>query len=877
MSHIEQDKSPEISDIIISRQCNLLFHEVSELSFYNLAEINQALNEIKTLKAYKRSLIVEKIFSLIPEETKSQQNRLLRIKRQIFNDKEINAKDRKCLASYPDLHEIFLEWIELSQQEKNRNTLAEKKFSAYLDEARKKVVALCERADFKQAIQLSGQRLLKQLEKYALSIKAGSSITKALRQSENKIINFLYRMALKPAPFASFTTIKMHLPKPLSEPTQQLKYYNFCLTSRILVQWLVYQCQKIPLLQNKLPIRLNSTLAKKNGKFTFFSRPDEGHMDMFTKEQFVKIKVSKLILAIEKILSRNTCNKQQLQLTLQNHFQLGEKELSDYIESLIKVGFLQRGFSIPDQAVSYCKLVAEALEHLQEPDLNLVAQHFYHLHTLELAFKKANVEQRSALLESFEKVFLTLSSLLGAQDPGLKQARNYIYEDIGQVFYDYSEVKADFSRYQKEFITLIKLLPLFDDSTIEKIAIYHFFRKLYPTRENVSLLEFYKTFASQPISILSDMMVGKEIAEVQLIKQLRLKWHQALHRAMKTSSNLDTLPLSNSWLEEFLKEIPNSVGQLNSVLLYLQKNEVEEVVLNGAAMGYGAMFSRFCSIFPEDTYPISKIIREELNKLSGDKMTLDLVAVLGINTNLHPPILKNVLEYPGCRANLEDKIYLLKDLYLSCDEFSQRLKLTDKHTHREMAFNPLNFLLPAAGPNLYRFLYLFSPYLLFKGGFWQRYFTHFPNEEKRVFPRLKIGNVVLNRKMWIIKTNTLPALKLLFTDPLKALLEIHSWRETQKLPLCGFFQPKWVTRDGIDWVTATQNHIKESNTAKFKKPYYFDFRNIFLLRMMYKKIIEEDFSEIIIQECLPKVDSYLTPPYIAAEEYLIQLNHYPNG
>lgn len=871
----------EFSKIIVSRNCNLLFRELEQLKCNDTFDAFVVLDNIKKLRLETAEALVDILFKLASDQDDKTRNMIIKLKRAVFNDKMPKDEDASLLETLnnPNLNTMFDSWRNLFKKEEDLRNQLEEVHSRSLGAARLKIAELCHFEEFQKGVQFSGQRFFKKMKQYSEAVVNGLEINKPLRQTEEGLISFLYRMALKPSPFGSFTDIKMHLDSVKHPNANNSKRFSLCNPSRLLMQWLSYQCQKLPQLVDELPIRMNQTIKLDSGQLSFFSRPDDGTADMFGKEKFIKLKNSNIFQEIETLLSSEPLNKKTLIVQLMNSH--GNKnQLDDYVEKLIKIGLLQRTMNIPDQTIRYSKAVSEYLSQFEDGQITEISNTFKEMHEIEIALQVADAHQREVLIKKFEDCFLKVVAMTNSENPGLNAARSLFYEDVGQVVFNFAEEQEKFSKSKMDLALLCKIIPLLEDSTIERFSLYKFFKRLYKQDERVDFLDFYKTFSSMGVEEITQIMTGKACDEVKKIRDLRKKWYENLDDMVRNNNGKSVAEMDAEWIAAFINTIPDYVGVWSSAAFYLQHSPLEtndEYILNGASMGHGAMLSRFASIFTGDDSQrtVVNTIYEDIYHHESHDDIADIASVLGINTNLHPHILNSAIEYPGSIADKKsyDKIYTLNDICIVPDDIQCRLKLTCKTTQKIISFLPLNFLYPTVGPSLYRFLYLFCPYGNFKGGIWRRYLSQFPQEANFCLPRLKLGSIVLSRRMWVFDAEEVLEVSKNKADFLKILEDVEKWRKHYGLPISGFYSQTLMDNKFDNWVSAVSSSIRDVNKIKARKPHFLDFRNPFLIKIFLKHLTESNNAKIIFQECLPDEKLYLENSDLpAAREHLVQIN-----
>lgn len=871
--------SPTITKFIISRRCNLPLVEMNSLRSDELFDCFKKLKESEALKFTNSSLLINSLYQQIPLVDEADRASLVQLKRDLYNDREIGRFNTEILK-LPSLEQIkvHIEALNsINQDIQNLKIKIQLLYEDYLFNSRAVIAQFCSKENFQKSIQLSGQRLINIVKEYQDAFLSNTKINKKLKQTEDTLISYFFRMILKPSPFASFNTIRAHIKEKYSKKNNPA-IYRFCSISRVLIQWLSTQCLSHEKLINYLPLRLNSTISVGSKEIVFFVRPDEGSRSIYSGEKYIKIDHSEAMKKIISLLADKELSKAELVDIIGKKSNL-QDNLSSYIEDLIKIGFLERRLLIPDLTLRYAKHVGEILSQYEDTVLKSLSDHFHKIHGIEVAFEVATVSERQGLLSELRKTLDEILNSLGLENPGFDDVRTYVYEDVGEICHDVDSKIDEFKKYGKEFLALSKILPLHDDAMIERVSLYNLFNTIYLNAETVNLLEFYRVFAKLDVDKLTKVMSGTYSTEAAEIKKLRSQWIEMLDSRINSSLGQHSINIDNDWLKNFIQLIPEYLGDSNSTILYLQKSGIfnePSLMFNGASMGYGALFSRFCSIFGDSNNMIKEALIDALRENTDISEFFDLTAVLGVNTNLHPILFKNFIEYPGCmseKISSDSKIYKLNELLVKADHVRHRLFLIHAKTGEEINLRPLNFLFPGIGPNLYRFIYLFSPYLNYRGGIWRRYLDNRNDDKISILPQIKIGNLILDRKTWKFPIKGIPKFPSLQENILSCLNQLQEWCMQWELPDQVFYRQGEKRPSQENWILAMREYISFANKARIRKPHFLDFKNPFLIRIFLKHIANKDSNDLIIQECIPSASYQENGEEKFTEEFLLQINH----
>lgn len=859
-----------ITKFIVSRKCNLSPSQLSLLTDQRFLTHTNHLFFLKKNCNELIGLLVDALYNTIPTVDVCFQKVLVQLKRDIYNNRstKYDINDTLIACNLSDLIENINELRAINEEIISIEKQIHLFYQEYLIQSKTVLKKLCTDENFLKSIQLSGNRLVKKIQQYQMAPTSQIG-SKSNRQTEDTLIHYLYRMGLNPTPFALFSATQVHINQQHGCSKQDL---SICLTSRTLIQWFANQCLTLPCLQNVLPLRLNTTIKHDAETLIFFVRANELNKNIFGGEKFIKIKNSELITKIMLIIEHKALCKQEL-LEQLNVDQESRPGIDNFIEKLVEVGLFERKLPIPDLTIRYAARIAEFLDQNSEPLVKSLAQVFYKINDIELQFSHASFMDRELLLANFKTYLKDMLNLLNLEDPGLDHMRNFLYEDKGVVKTDVDEQARKFEHCIAELGVLSKILPIFDDHLIERVSLYHLYKKEFPeSGVTTDFLDFYKIFSKLSVQDLSHIMSGISIPNADAIQQLRTDWFAFLKNKLSDAKG-GILSLTHAELDGFIQKIPIFCQDAKSIIFYLQKNcSAETVFFNGASMGYGAFFSRFCLI--ENSFnhmPITKALTQAMNEHHDLSQMVDLTSVLGINTNLHSDIFNQSIEYPGCVSVQSSKYFCLNKIKIKADDQHQKLVLIDAETNQEIFFRPLNFLLPTMGPCLYRFLYLFCPYLNYKTGFWHKYLEHFDEKNTIFLPQLRIGSLILDKKTWKFPADQLPKLTAIQSDVGLFYQQIVEWFRSWSLPDKLFFSQMKAKKSKHDWISTMKTHMHFSQKNKIRNSHFLDLNNPILLKFFSKTIEELVENNLILQECTYHLDYFESPDkYI--EEHLLQYN-----
>jgi hypothetical protein len=171
-----------------------------------------------------------------------------------------------------------------------------------------------------------------------------------------------------------------------------------------------------------------------------------------------------------------------------------------------------------------------------------------------------------------------------------------------------------------------------------------------------------------------------------------------------------------------------------------------------------------------------------------------------------------------------------------------------------------------------------TPFVNFRTELWGRYLTHFgvAGMDRIAFPRVQLGNVVLQRRTWYHRVDAIPAIAVEEDAGMSVLRDGAAWQRQFGLPREGFYRitdaPAEISDIG-DWVEEVKKWSLAARRARLRKPHYIDFANPFLLKVLFKQLETVSSGYFTVLECLPGTGTYTADGGPgSAEEFVIELN-----
>jgi hypothetical protein len=858
---------------------------VPERTWALLDEAERCGERRAALAAELEQALHDAIPALPPESRRA----VLALRRAVHNDRA--PRPGPVAGLPPDCAALLAAWTRARADGDALLAEAETALAADLDAARKVLAEVAAGEDFQRGLQLSGEELHREVSAYAADPCDHRRKPSRRRRAESTVVSYAYRVVLKPSPFGSFTEIGA-VPWATAAAPATGGAGQRVVTTRLnigLVGWLAQQLRHLDGASGLFRVRLNTTLTVTGDKAVFVRRPSEGTGDAFQPDRVITARHSDLVRLLVDVLGDGDLSERELHERL-TAAGLPAPAATRTIDSLVQVGLCHRDLGLPDQTLRPAAVVAERLRTLPGAGAARCAEVFERLQQIEDGFAAADVTARAALLADLRAQVDRLAALCGgppAQDDAMRAA---IYEDVGTHAPPASWQPGTMEANRGALELFQRLLPLLDEATVEKSGLYRLFTGRFgETAPPVPLLDFYAVFADLSPTEASALMSGAGDPAADRLRRHRSRFYDLLESGELGPADGSTTVLDPDRLRRFVAGLPADLPPWRSTAYRVQfgaEGGRTLAVVNGVTTGHGVFFSRFCDLLHRpgadrpgsdrpgadrpggDRWDLGAAVGEHIRR-SSPRQT-DITAALGLNFNLHPRLTPYELVYPGSVARPgATGVLSLADVAVRADPARRRLLLVSGHDGAPLDLVPLNFLYPAAAPLLYRFLCGFAPTRTYRGGLWEQIDRARPASAPAHRPRVRLGDLVLDRRSWRVPIADLPGLDGLERQDVAALAGFDRWRRARGLPRTGFFRILVPPPDGgRDLIDETRRWALEARTARLHKPHFLDTRNPFLLSVLARQARACPGGTLLVQECLPAVEDHGAGR--GAEEFFVE-------
>jgi hypothetical protein len=787
----------------------------------------------------------------------------LALRRDLHNRRTRAGKKYAALLPHLDhvTADVLQRWSAASSQAQSLDDAARLEFEREMNEARRAMAAVVlENEYFACGLQTANRRVYQQTCDYAQAMQSHKRLDKKLRNTEDRLISFIYKVVAKPSPFASFASILLRSADGTACPPHARREVRL---ARDVLLWLQAQCiAASPALAQHLPLHLNNTIKVDGERVELFTRGRDGTAGMLGGERFLEMKYSPALALVLRRCAAGSVSLQQLEGEF-SALGLAPDRAREYLAALLGAGVLELDFGIPDQAVDFAARAAAILEQLPQHSGQPFAALFARLAQLERDIgAEHRALARQPLVQALGDCLADFARALGTDPEALRQARDLYFEDVGSVAAAPAMGVLLEPAEHAALVRLTPLLMLFDAQLTSRMSLATLFAERYGSAATVALLDFYKDYRATPKEELFARLDPSRDERIAALMQLRSTLCAQVARAMADGREVD---LAQAPLAQLIDSLPVYFDR-RSVSVFVQRCQGEQasLVLNGAGTGFGSAMSRFAHLFDGPDGSLGETLAAALATMPGAAHAHDVCAVLAANSNLHPPLLQRELVYPGARASQAEGTVSLRDVQVVCRHGMLALQRADHGTPLDLL--SLNFIHPAAGPALYRFLHLFSSHWVYRS---QDLLRALMQLSGAVMPRLRLGPVVLCRQLWQHPVaQVLDAVRAADTE-LDTMLALDAWRTSAGLPRVVFFRAATTAQAPADLSSLEQ--VMALRRGRLRKPHLLDFQNPFLVRIFLKQLAALAPDDMVqLQESLP---DFAAPRNGPVSELLIQLDH----
>lgn len=845
--------------------------------------------------------MAEQLGGLVPTLEGADRAALLKLRRDIHNLRFVSLEKTLPKLQSAVGHETLAalaEVRELAREVGFREEAALEAYQADLIHAADSFETLFNHDAMSKGIQLSGAQLFRNLQEFVTKGNGSMKPSKA-RVRESSLVNFAYRASLKPSPFGRFTEIGAFPPsfnvgKPkdcLAPDVDSFSAYigggsrdqdvSVTTLNRLLINWLLAAIPRLPGGLEWGHLVLNSTLRVGSDSVEFVGvTPGTHSQDRIASEQVLTLRREPVIESILQSMP-NRISPAKHVLAALTPVTGGSAAAEKVVHALIGAGVIFFRPNIDDHTPGYAEKLLALLPDDSTPEMSLMREQISQLLLLETHFARAETSYREKLLNAADTAVAKVAELASVSPPPESVLKSPVFEDTPASTPPQTWDKDTVDRSLPSLEGLWNLASALDNGQVKRMGLYNFTSRLLGNNPSIPFLDFFRAYSSLTEQKQLDILLGTGLPQADKYRMQRAEALTKINEGLEYEGS--SAYLDPELIDVALQGLQGRVDT-DSVTFRTQfgrdvlPGRSSTLIVNGLLTGYGVYFSRFGSFVGGDgNWSLMDAQRDHLRRRFPK--LVDLNSVLGFNFNIHPSLTDKVVNYPGAVSDIHDRDILnIGDLDVRLDEESSSVRLWDSKKGEQLNFIPMNFLTPIGVPLLYRLLEAMSPSNRYLWKPLADIFEHGGNRRRGgQEPRLVVGDVVAERRLWSLNASDIPGLQELSREDYPALLNFDAWRLKNGLPRHAFVlsqtegereimagRGRAVTRDWADFA-----HMRR---ASVHKPMYVDFRNPYLLRSFAKSALSRPDLVVEIRECLPSPESYsIDTSETSAEEYFIEL------
>ena len=938
ISASEEAAAGVVSPRFLLRVAGLPINTVDALS---LTEGVGWAREVLRLEAELRAesqAVVDAVHAAVPAHDGDQalQRAMLSVKRDVFNARAPkNRAAAAAVAALPELGDSGLgRWLELVGCREQLLADGRRLFEAEMESRRERLRDVIRDPSFRKGLLISSPTLESDLDNY-LRAPSGK-LNRKLRLVERAATLYLLRTACKTSPFSTLGVVVdgvfgAGVPEAAGSG---VSYRVASLEKRSFVRLNVAILSRLSALlltseevRRDLPLRVKEGWELQGDRVRYLRRTvstseSAGPQTMdAAKESVFYLPLSPTLMRLLELIGRGGEGRLgglALALAGDDADEDDVRKIEDFLVHLVRLDLLV----VPELRLSphsrdFLADYASRLASLGGEKTREAARALRRVESLVEAYAEGSVGERRAIQKSIGQEVAACYQLLGAGEEHVPHT--LLYEDATISLPQLGLNAGQWGGRVEALREVQRVLPIFDLTVAPRLVMNAFFKTIYGEGQQCDdVLSFAEVFTQDYYDQYRRASMRRaqidaegnfqpsinhfKVPEIALLDELREEFAAYLGRELADAPpGCREMTLSAEAVREIGARVPAKVSRLSSHTFFSQLAETEEgqrLVINRIYSGLTQMFSRFVQPLEDGGREgLGDAIRETLERLQPPGAVFaELQGGCDTNLNLHPSVTRYEIVCPGDPASRPaDEQIPVADLYIEHDRASDTLRLRSRRLGVEVIPLYLGFLLPAALPQLRQVLINFScpsfatPYFWVgvKGG---------PKVGKTIafYPRLRFGDVILQRGIWKMSPEFLPRRAPMQSDS-DYFLSVARWREENGIPRRVFLTPDSFSPRGAGDEAAAEEpkgqpekqpeQAEKSDAGReagvdqlIRKPMFVDFENFFCV-MLLERVITRSSARLVMTEMLPGRehlwfqhgdDSYVT-------EFILELSRQHGG
>ena len=777
----------------------------------------QVLDEVTENYILVKEELIESLYRLIKNiECHDTKNHLLNMKRDVFNDRDIQKYLSTPLLDDGNTKMLIAKYSETKKEKNQLESVVENLYQNCLAQSVSQLKKISEMFFFKNGLLFSSDSMIQNIKQF----REGSNQLKGKKEKRMilSLLRYITRSGAKTSPFSSYNTIfalqyegNKFSPVTIAKPSIiSITNLVFLVFSKILLN--------VPEIKRTFLITLNPTIKVMDSVVNYFYNTDNN-------EAFYNANKSEILAyIINSVSEKEVITYNELLSHIGSVTEDTKENVGRYLDKLIASGILiiKLPVFINDREWPVMLLrILENIKHNIANDIVLILNQL--IQSKNMLERTINVRERENICNQAYFLFVSKISQI-IQTTGISEL-NAILSKISATDLFYEDTVTDKVNFSKEpaslnFDKIGFLNRMFQHNTLKSEFRKEFakqIKELY-NEQKISLLEFYQDVYLKneyPETVTFNYQTG--------IINLFGEFLKSLHQ-LRDCEEIDIEP----YIREYRFDAPASCDVFTQAATINGRNML---VVNNILPGGGTNISRFASLYHQ--YNINEVIRQNLNDFHENSIVTHITDAAIHNTNTFPAFTDYIIDV-SLKAGYRQKYVDLRNLYI-CMDNKKHVRLEDS-SGREVV--PVNFSMETIlrKSALMKFIDIFNdnspeglPTLL---EIYEKFLATMSGDEPVIFiPRLCYANdIVLSRRKWLVKKSFLSAQ--VFSHPLESMQFklFKEWREATRIPKHFF--------------------IKEKINDNASKPQYIN-ADAPIFFMLLRNQLSTDGEFIMISEMLP--------------------------
>ncbi|MCW3104367.1 MAG: Lantibiotic dehydratase protein [Bacteroidetes bacterium] len=425
------------------------FNDLAPLKLNIHAHLDSIEKKKQERDSFKQKLSDQLHAAIHDLDEPKDQNIILNLRRDIFNDKKIPLE--KVQAILPAfLVDELITYRNIRDEITALEKAGEEIYHAQILLIRQHLKELASEESLQKGLLLSSQSLLNRITDY---IRTGDTLKRKDLQTEQGLVKYISRMYAKTSPFSTFTNLSIgRLSETGAEKFLVEKNKEGQVDSHIRLNNFLFKYLRDLLLKNKevyrhFLLRTNPTLQVNDSGYLFLTNSNN-------IESFQRIPLQPILELFSELVREN---KEGISYTalidtiISNEYvEASVEELRDYINQLIEYGFLEFNIGVsgidPDWDIKFVEKL-KTLEPFHIPHIAELSETLVKMRVLAAAYEKAEVVLRRKILSethsAFRSVCMKLHEAAGLPENERKTPEVLMEEYVQKQKQEKEKIMAD--------------------------------------------------------------------------------------------------------------------------------------------------------------------------------------------------------------------------------------------------------------------------------------------------------------------------------------------------------------------------------------------------------------------------------------------------